>query len=240
MVRKDKVMPNIEVEVSKYLLPDLILSEQYKAIQIHIENLRKNHVMNSIFLTSTNSLVNKTTTILTMAAYFSKLSMKVLLVDGDLRKQSLTQVSNLEDAKGFSSLLRKESSSLLGEVYPTNIDNLFFMPSGKIVENPVELLLSESFHTVHVNMKECFDLVFFDTPPIDEVTDTLILAQELNGCILVNQEQNSKKSKDDVTRVKEVLNSVNTHFIGTINTDIQFLNSDKSQKKNPIFNILHL
>ena len=81
---------------------------------------------------------------------------------------------------------------------------------------------------------------FFDTPPIDEVTDTLILAQELNGCILVNQEQNSKKSKDDVTRVKEVLNSVNTHFIGTINTDIQFLNSDKSQKKNPIFNILHL
>lgn len=233
-------MPKTEVDVFKYLLPDLILSEQYKSIQINIDNFRENHVMKSIFLTSTNSIVNKTTTILNLAAWFSKLSMRVLLVDGDLRKQSLTQASNLEDAKGFTSLLSQETFSLFDEVYPTNIDNLFFMPSGKKVANPVELLLSESFRTFHVKMKECFDMVFFDTSPIEEVADTLILAQELNGCILVIQEQNSKKDKDDIIHVKELLNSVNTGFLGTINTDIQLLSSDRLPKKKTIFNILHL
>jgi capsular exopolysaccharide synthesis family protein len=222
-------MGKSELDAVVHVATDLIISEQYEIVHTSIEHLRKKQNLKTVFVTSENSGEGKSKSILNMAVIFSKAHKRVLLVDCDLRKQSLTQYFNLSNAKGLISLLYNGPSSFIEEVCPTNFDNLYFLPSGQTVVNPTELLLSDTFHNTLVKMKENFDLILFDTPPLEEVTDTLIIARELDGCILVMRDNGSKD--DAQIRVKDTLDSVATSFIGTIDNAVQLLAAHNSSHK---------
>ncbi|EGO5829954.1 CpsD/CapB family tyrosine-protein kinase [Enterococcus faecalis] len=210
-------MKKIKLDVVTLIDPDSFFAEQYRTIRTNIEFLMDKDNLKSILLTSANSGEGKTTTILNLAVIFAKAGKKVLLIDGDLRKQSLTTNFNVHNARGFIELLQG-GKNLNDGIYDTTVEQLFFLPSGMPVTNPAEVLLNNHFESFLEELKQNFDLILFDTPPIEEVADTLIISQKLDGCVLVVRENYSKK--DAVKRTKEALDDIGATCLGIIHNDV--------------------
>ena len=107
---------------------------------------------------------------------YSLINNKVVLVGGDLRKPTLHKMFNMSMKKGLSSYLNN-SSELDDVVYATEYDNLFILPSGAIPPNPSELLEGPRMLTLVEELKQKFDIVIFDTPPLGLVSDAEIIAR---------------------------------------------------------------
>ncbi|EMF0404973.1 CpsD/CapB family tyrosine-protein kinase [Enterococcus hirae] len=206
-------MGKLLIDVVTFIDPDSPISEQYRGIRTNIEHVKSKENIQTIFFTSANSGEGKSTTIINLAVVFAKTGKKVLMVDCDIRKQSLSESFNVQKAGGFVRML-EERSKLSDEIYSTNVTNLSFLPSGQPVKNPAEILLNPSLSEVVSEMKEQFDLIFFDTPPISEVADTQILSTKLDRCILIVRENYS--SKDAVVKAKETLDHMGVKYLGII------------------------
>ncbi len=107
---------------------------------------------------------------------YSLINNKVVLVGGDLRKPTLHKMFNMSMKKGLSSYLNN-SSKLDEVVYATEYDNLYILPSGAIPPNPSELLEGTRMTTLVEELKQKFDIVIFDTPPLGLVSDAEIIAR---------------------------------------------------------------
>ncbi len=107
---------------------------------------------------------------------YSLINKKVVLVGGDLRKPTLHKMFNMSMKKGMSSYLN--GSSNLDEVlYATEYENLYILPSGAIPPNPSELLEGELMSKLMVELREQFDIIIIDTPPVGLVSDAEIIAR---------------------------------------------------------------
>jgi tyrosine-protein kinase Etk/Wzc len=100
---------------------------------------------------------------------------RVLVIDADMRKGHLYEAMGTRKAPGLSEWIAGDIS--IDEVAREIDDNVFFIPCGKKPPNPAELLASDSFQSLLRDVKDKFDLVIIDTPPILAVTDASIIAQ---------------------------------------------------------------
>lgn len=210
-------MRKLTLDVVTYTDPDSVIAEQYRMVRTNIELSRESEKLQTLFLTSANSGEGKTTTVLNLAVIFARAGKEVLLVDCDLRKHSLSNNFHLENAEGFTGLVN-DQGPVSGNIYQTNVPGLSFLPSGQAIKNPAELLLNRQISLIVQQMKETFDLILFDTPPVEEVADALILSPKLDGCILVVRGNFSKK--DAVKRTKDALEGMDTNFIGVIHNAV--------------------
>ncbi|MBC9722808.1 MAG: CpsD/CapB family tyrosine-protein kinase [Lactobacillus sp.] len=241
-------MKKLLVDVVTVVDPDSPISEQYRTIRTNIEHKKNEENIQTIFLTSANSGEGKTTTIINLGVVFAKAGQKVLIVDCDIRKRSLSQMLGLSKADGIVSLLNSEKK-LEDTIYQTNVANLALLPSGRTVKNPAELLLTHKLVTLVEELKERYDLILFDTPPILEVADAQILSTKLDRCVLVVRENYSSKSS--IKKAKETLDNMGCHYLGIVhnysnvnmsNYGYRGLNGKygygdiKSRKKKSIFN----
>ena len=216
-------MRKLSLDVVTFTNPDSIIAEQYRIVRTNIEQLRKSENFQTLLLTSANSGEGKTTTILNLSVIFAKAGVNVLLVDCDLRKRSLTQNFHLENSNGVVSII-DGSEPLVDCVYQTNVPNLDFLASGYTITNPAELLLDEKLNGLITEMKVMYDLILFDTPPIEAVSDALILTPKLDGCILIVREGYSEK--DAIRRTKHALDGVETNIVGVIHNDVSISKTD--------------
>jgi len=112
-------------------------------------------------------------------------SKKVLLIGADLRKPIIHKKFNLENEHGLSSYLIGEDT-LEQVIFPTVINNLFFLPSGPIPPNPAELLSKPEMKTLIEQVRKLYDYIIIDNAPVGIVTDGFILSSlvDLNIFIL--------------------------------------------------------
>ena len=106
---------------------------------------------------------------------YSLTGAKVLLIGGDMRKPVLHKPFKISVRKGLSSYL-SASENIDDVIFKSDFENLFIMPSGVVPPNPSELLEGEKFATLMTHLKEKFDLIIIDSPPIGLVSDAEILA----------------------------------------------------------------
>ena len=110
-------------------------------------------------------------------------SGRVLLIDSDLRKPRVHEYLGLKPGKGFSDLLRAPEDEV-GK-YFWKLKDLYIMPGGSILSNPVSLLASPGVKEVLERLRGEFDFIVLDTPPLLPIVDTHILAGLVDGVILV-------------------------------------------------------
>ena len=143
----------------------------------------KNAGSQVIMFTSFNPDAGKTFTIMNIAASMALKGAKVLMVDLDLRKASLSGCVKSKHS-GVAAYLNGTSDD-----YHANIDeivpNLFVLPVGTMPPNPTELLLSDRFEQMVAKMKEEYDYVFLDCPPVDIVADASIITAVADLSIFV-------------------------------------------------------
>ncbi len=157
--------------------------EAYKAIRANVSFLLSQTNGNIIAVTSANASEGKSTTASNLAVAFSQLDKKVILIDADLRKASLHKKFKIKNGTGLANILAGDDdpSGCVKEINP----NLFVLTTGAIPPNPSELLVSKKFDDVLNYLSANYDLVIIDTPPLNVVSDALIVAPKTSGVILV-------------------------------------------------------
>jgi protein-tyrosine kinase len=164
-------------------------------------------------VTSAGPSEGKSTTSANLAVVFAQQGKRVLLVDADLRKPTVHYTFNLTNVKGLTNVLTKQAT-IESAVHATDIEHLFVLTSGPIPPNPAEVLGSSSMEELIEEMKQSFDLVIFDTPPVLAVTDAQVLSNKCDGSILVVSGGNTEI--EAAQKAKEMLLSSKGKLLGTV------------------------
>ncbi|MCM3771787.1 CpsD/CapB family tyrosine-protein kinase [Priestia aryabhattai] len=189
------------------------VAEQYRTIRTNIQFSGADQEIKSIVLTSTGPGEGKSTTASNLATVYAQQGLRVLLIDADLRKPTAHYTFRLENHVGLTNVLTKQST--LGQaVQGTEVPELFLLTSGPIPPNPAELLASNNMTELLKEMKEQFDMVIFDTPPVLAVADAQILANQVDGSILVVS--SGKTDKEAALKAKELLLKANAKLLGAV------------------------
>ena len=151
----------------------------------------------------------KTTTAINLAISFAQTEKKVIIIDADMRKPKLHKYFDLENKVGLSNVL----SGVFDEknkdfVQKTNVENLYLISSGHIPPNPIELLASEKMEELINKLSEEYDFVIIDTPPVNIVSDALVLSKNVTGYIMVTRSNYTEYSALDEAMAKFELASV--------------------------------
>lgn len=189
------------------------ISEQYRTLRTNIQYASVDKELKSIIVTSPNPGEGKSTTIANLAIVFAQQGKKVLLVDADLRKPTIHYTFNINNTKGLTNLLMKQTT-LKNVIQQTPVLDLFILPSGIIPPYPAELLESEVMSQLMDRLKVDFDLVLYDTPPILAVADAQILANKCDGSILVVKSGSTEK--DRAIRAKDILLNSRSKLLGVV------------------------
>jgi capsular exopolysaccharide synthesis family protein len=196
-----------------HTLPRSFVSEAYKLIRTNFELLRRSHNAEVVIVTSPNVDDGKSVTASNLAISLAHVGRKVLLVDADLRRPTQHQIHGLCRDCGLVHTL-KDVLPLSRVVQPSRIRNLDLLPAGPEVSNPDELLASPQMAEVLKEMRQTYDIVIFDTPPLLAVADPSILAQSVDGIVLVVR--TSTTCRPDIERMAELLQTLGTPVLGAV------------------------
>lgn len=199
------------------------ISEQYRTIRTNIEFSQVDRDLRTLMVTSTGPSEGKSTTVANLATVFAQQGKQVLLIDADLRKPTMHYTFRLQNTTGLTNVLTRQLE-LKEAIFKSQIPNLFLLPSGPIPPNPAELLGSKRLKELLVELKEEFDVVLFDTPPVLAVTDAQILSNQCDGTILVVS--SGATENDSALKAKELLEKANANLIGVV------LNNKKIKEAN--------
>lgn len=167
-----------------YTNPFSNAAEQYRNIRSNIQFISMNHKLHSIIVTSPGFGEGKSTTAVNLAISMAQRGDKVLLIDADLRKPTMNTTFNLPNTVGLSNVLTGHAA-IEDVVQKTGIGELEVLVSGPIRTQSAELLGSRSIRHLLQALKGKYDVVLFDCPPVLESSDTMIIAHECDGTILV-------------------------------------------------------
>ena len=142
-------------------------------------------------------------------------------MDGDLRRPRLERIFGLPSDPGLTNILAGEGeTSLDGTLLGTNVENLFLLASGPHPPNPAELLGSEKMGELAAALSERFDHVVYDSPPALSATDAAIIAQHVDGIVLVVR--SFKTESELAVRARDTLKDAQANILGVVlnNADV--------------------
>lgn len=207
---KSLILPSNKVNIE----PRSSFLESFKTLRSNIQLASVDKNIKTIAITSSDPLEGKSTIIKQLAVTMALSGSKVLLLDCDLRKPKLHKVFGLDNNIGFTNVLLDNLE--LNEAYNTvnGMDNLKVITSGSIHQDPFILLNSDKARNLIHSLKEKFDIVLINTPPVGVVTDAEVLSTYVDGIILIVSHGETKV--DIVLKSKSLLNKVNAPILGVV------------------------
>lgn len=167
-----------------------------------------------IALTSAQPLEGKTTTACNIAIALAYGGSRVLLIDADMRRPSVSRTLGIENTIGLSHLLTGQATARQA-IRRTNVQNLWVMTAGMTPPNPSELLSSDRMKTLIANVQNGpFDWVLLDTPPVLAVTDAVIVAPWVSGVVFVIGSEMTQRRLAE--RAVETLQTSRPHILGAV------------------------
>lgn len=160
--------------------------ESYKTIRTNIMFLLSHDRCKRVVFSSANAGEGKSTTAVNIAIAFAQTGKKVLLIDADMRRPSIYKKMKLPNKTGLSSVLVGfcELEDTLCHINP----HLDILTSGPIPPSPSEMLGSDKMENLLDLLSEEYDYIFIDMPPINAVSDALILAPKTDGIVFIVQD----------------------------------------------------
>lgn len=199
------------------------ISEQFRTIRTNIQYSSVDKEIRVFMVTSSGPGEGKSTTIANLAVTFAQLGKKVLLVDADLRKPTVHHTFGLNNLFGFTTVLTKQKT-LENTVLETEEKDLYILTSGPIPPNPAELLSSKSMEQFIEEAKSQFEYIIFDTPPLLAVADPQIIANQVDGSILVVYSE--KTEIEQAKKAKELLANAQGKLLGVVLNNKKLQNGD--------------
>lgn len=192
-------------------------AEAYKLLRTNLQFTMPDKACRVIGMTSSIRGEGKSTTAVNLAYTIAQSGKRVLLIDGDMRLPTVHSKLSLTSAPGLSNLLAglcdEREALRVSKFY----NNWYILPAGDLPPNPSELLGSERMHEVIDRFSELFDYIVLDLPPINIVTDALVIAPWTDGLLLVVRQgfTTGRVLHDCMYQVERV----KAKFLGFIMTD---------------------
>lgn len=195
-------------------------AEAYRILRTNIEFNRKNPEDNSITVVSGGAGEGKSTTLVNLAYICAQGGYTTLMIDADLRRPRLHTFFDINNSVGLTNYLTTDLM-LEDVILQTPVDNLYFMPSGILPADAAGILNSRRMSELIQDVKQRFDLVLVDSPPILGVSDASVLASEVDLTMIVVQHR--KLPRNMLIRVKQAAENVGGHVIGVVlnNVDVR-------------------
>jgi tyrosine-protein kinase Etk/Wzc len=208
--------------------PKCPISEAFRNIRT---NLKLSPSKKAILFTSTGPEEGKTTIMLNVGLAVAQTGARTLLVSTDLRRPAIARTFGISREPGLTELatgmvrleeaIRNISDFAIADTkynddikkFP-GLENLWILPSGRIPLNPSEILASKKLNDVVKGIKERFDCILFDSPPVLPVTDASLLASKVDGVVICYEI--GKISRDALERAKVQLELVGAHISGIV------------------------
>jgi len=177
----------------KRLHPRLILvtephaqeCEQYRTLRTQLFHAAEKSKTQVVVITSALAGEGKTSTVLNLALAIAQSKEKrILVIDGDLRRPNVASFLGLQPKSGLGETLRGEHE-VMSSIFCLEGHDLYLLPVNQEVDNPTELLSSERFSEMLARLREYFDFILIDSPPVMPFADSILLANHADAVILI-------------------------------------------------------
>jgi len=164
--------------------PKSVVAESCRAIRTNLLFMSPDKPIRTMVITSSGPQEGKSMSAISLGTSIAQSGKRVLLMDTDMRRPRLHRAFGVPNDVGVSSLVVGEST-LDKAVKSTEVPNLFMLPCGPLPPNPAELLHTRAFAELLETVKGLYDLVLLDSPPVNAVTDAVVLATLVDGVVMV-------------------------------------------------------
>lgn len=188
-------------------------AESFRVLRTNLQFIDPDAHHKVFVVTSSLPGEGKTTTAANLALALAEGGEKVVLVEGDLRRPKVAEYLRLESSVGLTTVLIGKLS-LADAIQSTASDGLAVLTSGSTPPNPAEMLKSSAMGSLIASLRETYDIVLIDAPPLLPVTDGALLAAQADGALLVVR--HGKTTSDQVTLAVERLEAVGAAPVGVI------------------------
>lgn len=199
-------------------------AEAYRVLRTNLLFSRKDEKLNTIAVVSAGAGEGKSTTVFNLAAVFAQSGQRVVVVDSDLRRPTLHKMLKVTNSIGLTNYLLKQNA-LEEVIQTTNIPTLDFLASGKLPSSSLGILSSQQMRDLINELKQRYDFVFFDSPPIMGVSDASILASAVDMTLQVIQYRRYPQPMN--IRAKQLIEKVGGNLIGIVLNNIN-MSQDES------------
>lgn len=193
--------------------PTSVISEAFRALRTAVLFSTPGAPPKVVLLTSATSGEGKSVTSLNLAATLAESGSRVLLIDADLRRPTCHRSLGTGNARGLSTFLSGQAT-LAEVVVPLDKPRLDFLPAGPTPPNPAELVGSARMRDALAGLRDEYEFVLIDSPPVVPVTDGVVLSREADAVVLVVKGHDTPLEL--VRRARDHLGVANAHLIGAV------------------------
>jgi capsular exopolysaccharide synthesis family protein len=193
--------------------PGSPVAECCRSLRTNILFSAADRQLKTIVVSSANPREGKTTCVIYLGTTMAQSGQRVLLIDTDMRKPRLHSLTGGSRTVGLSNLILGDRD--YDEVIrSTDVPNLSVLPCGPLPPNPAELLMGSRFSKILADLNERFDRIILDSPPLQPVTDAVLLSKQTDGVILVVQA--GRTLREDIKRSANKIRGVGGAIFGVI------------------------
>jgi polysaccharide biosynthesis transport protein len=197
-------------------------AEAYRTLRTNLAFLQNGVRLGTIAVTSARSGEGKSTTAANLAVAMARQDRKVLLLDCDLRRPRQHRIFDTPEAPGFSDLLTGKAV-LQDAIHATPVAGLSLLPRGEFDERAAEALGGDRMRDILAQLREQYDTVIIDTPPVLVAADAAAVAALTDGTLLVIRA--GRTPKDAARRTLQQLNVVGANVVGFVLNDPDVVSS---------------
>jgi capsular exopolysaccharide synthesis family protein len=217
------------------LHPASVVSEAYRAVRTNLMFSSPDNPPKTVLITSSQSEEGKTVTVINLAVTLTMSGARVLVLDADLRKPSCHAALRVAREPGLSNVLTGQAelqqAVVRSPLSPRVIESsngvgLYVLPAGRVPPNPAELLASQRMTTLLHTLKEQFDFILIDSPPILPVTDSVVIATKVDGVLMVIR--GGEWGRDVVRKGLWQLGAVHARVLGALLNSVDITSNGHS------------
>lgn len=205
------------IDLTTFEAPSSVLAEAYRSVRTSLLLSSADKAPRAILVTSSSPSEGKTATAINTAISLTQTGARVVLVDADMRRPRIHTALSLDTRTGLSSFL-SGGEALRDIIHTCNVPNLFVVPCGVLPPNPAELILSGRFRRLLDVLREYFDYVIIDSPPLNNVSDARILALACDCVVMVVKA--SSTSRHQVSQALGHLTPQHVRMAGVVLNDL--------------------
>jgi exopolysaccharide transport family protein len=205
---------NEAVELITQVRPQSQMAESYRALRTSLLLSNLGAPPKVIMVTSALPQEGKSTTSINTAVVLAQKGVRVLLIDGDLRRPSIHKTLGMGPRSGLSNVLTGSTTLEQAITRTPILPNLHVLPAGTPPPNPAELLASTNMRDVLLELREQYDHIVVDTPPTLSVTDAVVLSPRADAIVLVIR--SGQTTKHALRRSRDILMQVNAKVAGVL------------------------
>ena len=216
-IKRDKTGDQVEKPVEHIIIlrqPFSPVVETFRALQMNLLTISQDPPKKVFLITSAKPGEGKSITLANLAVTMAQSGLKVIAVDGDLRKPTLHEIFNLPNTVGLSDVLLRSKTNARMLLQGTKVDNLSVLTSGVLPPSPTLVMGSKRIMKAIEDLSSEADFVLVDSPPILSVADTLNLGSCVDGVIFLTVEGFTRRS--EARRALDELRTAGINVVGAI------------------------